>query len=127
VVEMLKIDYEVLEKFRKRVLDKLGKRIYSIIVYGSVARGTATKDSDIDILVIGKDRKDWETVSRIAYEIDFENGFRTFITTIFLTEDEFKHRLKVGDPFLHNVLKEGVVLYDSGLYERVRESLLEAR
>ena len=41
---MLKIDYEVLEKFRKRVLDKLGKRIYSIIVYGSVARGTATKD-----------------------------------------------------------------------------------
>jgi len=120
-------DYETLEKFRKKVLDTAGGRIYSIIVYGSVARGTATKDSDIDVLVIGENREDWETVSRIAYEIDFENAFRTFITTVFLTPDEFKHRLKAGDPFIHNVLKEGVVLYDSGFYERVCESLLEAR
>jgi len=101
-------------------LDKLGERVYSIIVYGSVARGTAPKDSDIDILVIGEDKEDWETVSRIAYEIDFENGFRTFITTIFLTENEFEHRLKAGDPFLYNVVKESVVLYDSGLYEKAR-------
>ncbi len=74
MVKMLETQYyEVLEEFRNRVLDKLGEKVYSIIVYGSVARGTATKDSDIDILVIGKDREDWETVSRIAYEIDFEN------------------------------------------------------
>ena len=120
-------DYETLEKFRKKVLDTVGNRVHSIIVYGSVARGSATKDSDIDVLVIGESKEDWETVSRIAYEIDFENGFRTFITTIFLTEGEFEHRLKAGDPFIYNVLKEGVVLYDSGFYERVRESLLEAR
>ena len=106
VVKMLEMDHETLEKFRSRVLDTLGGRVYSIIVYGSVARGTATKDSDIDILVIGKNKGDWETVSKIAYEIDFENGFRSFITTVFLTGDEFEHRLKAGDPFLYNVLKE---------------------
>lgn len=118
---MLEIqDYEVLERFKNRVLDKLGEKVYSIIVYGSVARCIATKDSDIDILVIGKDRKDWEIVSKIAYDIDFENGFRTFTTTIFLTDEEFGYRLKVGDPFLSNVLKEGVVLYDSGFYEKAR-------
>ncbi len=101
------------------MLDALGEKVYSIIVYGSVARGTAKKNSDIDILVIGKDKKDWETVSKIAYGIDFENEFRTFITTLFLTEDEFKRRLKAGDPFLHNVLKEGIVLYDFGLYKKL--------
>ena len=111
--------YRVLEKFRKSVLDALGEKVYSIIVYGSVARGTAKKDSDIDILVIGKDKKDWETVSKIAYGIDFENEFRTFITTLFLTEDEFKRRLKAGDPFLYNVLKEGIVLYNFGLYKKL--------
>ena len=37
-------DYKVLEKFRKSVPDALGEKVYSIIVYGSVARGTATKD-----------------------------------------------------------------------------------
>lgn len=125
---MLKIqEYETLEKFRRKVLDTLGNRVYSIIVYGSVARGTATKDSDIDVLVIGESRDDWETISRIAYEVDFENGFRTFITTIFLTESEFEHRLRAGDPFIYNVLEEGVVLHDSGFYERIRKSLLEAR
>ena len=125
---MLEIqDYETLEKFRNKVLNRIGGRIYSIIVFGSVARGTATKDSDIDVLVIGENREDWDTVSRIAYEMDFENGFRTFITTAFLTPDEFEHRLKAGDPFIYNVLKEGVVLYDSGFYERIRKSLLEAR
>lgn len=125
---MLKIqEYETLEKFRRKVLDTLGNRVYSIIVYGSVARGTATKDSDIDVLVIGESRDDWETISRIAYEVDFENGFRTFITTIFLTESEFEHRLRAGDPFIYNVLEEGVVLHDSGFYERIRESMHEAR
>ena len=118
---------ETLERFKKKVLDELKDRVHAIVVYGSLARGTYTKDSDIDILVIGKNKADWERVSRIAYEIDFENGFRTFITTIFLTKDEFEYRLKAGDPFIHNVLKEGVALYDTGFYERFRKSMLEAR
>ena len=125
---MLKLkESETLEKFRERVLKELKDRVYSIVVYGSLARGEYTKDSDIDILVIGKDRKDWKRISEIAYEIDFENGFRTLITTIFLTKDEFEYRLKVGDPFISNVLKEGVALYDTGVYERFRKSMLEAR
>ncbi len=118
---------KTLERFKKKVLNELRDRVFSIIVYGSLARGTYTKDSDIDILVIGRDKKDWKKVSEIAYEIDFENEFRTFITTIFLTKDEFEYRLKAGDPFIHNVLKEGVTLYDAGVYERFRKSMLEAR
>ena len=118
---------KTLEKFRERVLKELKDRVYSIVVYGSLTRGEYTKDSDIDILVIGENKADWERVSRIAYEIDFENGFRTFITTIFLTKDEFEYRLKAGDPFIHNVLKEGVALYDTGFYEGFRKSMLEAR
>jgi len=97
------------------------------VVYGSLARGKYTKDSDIDILIIGRDKKDWGKISEIAYEIDFENEFRTLITTTFLTKDEFEYRLKAGDPFISNVLKEGVALYDTRVYERFRKSMLEAR
>ena len=118
---------KTLEKFRERVLKELKDRVYSIVVYGSLTRGEYTKDSDIDILVIGENKADWKKVSEIAYEIDFENGFRTFITTIFLTKDEFEYRLKAGDPFIHNVLKEGVALYDTGFYKGFRKSVLEAR
>lgn len=79
--------------------------------------------ADIDILIIGRDEKDWKKISEIAYEIDFENRFRTFIITTFLTNDGFEYRLKAGDPFISNVLREGIVLYDMGVYERFRKSM----
>ncbi len=126
---MLKLQAEyrnVLENFKKRLLKELGERIDSIILYGSMARGEATKDSDIDILIIGKDKNNWKRVSEIAYEIDFENEFKTFITTIFLTREEFEHGIKVCSPFIYDVIKEGVVLYDNGTYKRICEKVLEA-
>ncbi len=126
---MLKLQAEyrdVLENFKERLLKELGERIDSIILYGSVARGEATKDSDIDVLIIGKDKNDWKRVSEIAYEIDFENEFKTFITTVFLTREEFEHGIKVGSPFIYNVIKEGVVLYDNGTYKRICEKVLGA-
>lgn len=50
---------KILDKYRKavdefveRVLDKYSDRIDSIILFGSVARGEAKEESDIDILVI---------------------------------------------------------------------------
>ena len=127
MIEMIELQAEyknVLEDFKKRLLKELGGRIDSIILYGSVARGEATEDSDIDILVIGRDKNDWKKVSEVAYEIDFENEFRTFITTIFLTRDEFKRGIKAGSPFIYNVIKEGVVIYDNGTYKRICEKML---
>ena len=126
---MLKLQrkYEnVLGAFKSRVLNELGERIQSIVVYGSVARGEATKDSDIDVLVVSRDKKVREKVSDIAYEVDFENDFETFITPIHLTTDEFEHRIKVGSPFISAILKEGVILYDDGTFERVREKMFKA-
>ena len=45
--------WKAVEEFVRRALDKYGDRIESIILFGSVARGEAKEDSDIDILVVG--------------------------------------------------------------------------
>jgi hypothetical protein len=74
VVEMLEMERETLERFKKKVLNELKDRVHAIVVYGSLARGEYTQDSDIDILVIGNDRKDWKRISEIAYEIDLKTG-----------------------------------------------------
>ncbi|MGC9094211.1 MAG: nucleotidyltransferase domain-containing protein [Candidatus Bathyarchaeia archaeon] len=110
-------------KLSERVLNELGDRIQSIVVYGSIARGEATKDSDIDVLVVSRDKKDEEKVSDVSYEVDFENDFETFIMPIHLTGDEFEHRVKIGSPFIFEILKEGVVLYDDGTFQRIREKM----
>lgn len=43
---------EVLEKLLPGLCDIFGKAMKSVILYGSVARGTATPESDVDIAVI---------------------------------------------------------------------------
>jgi len=43
---------DLLDEFVARVRESLSDSVVSIILYGSVARGNATVDSDIDVLVV---------------------------------------------------------------------------
>ncbi len=115
---------KTLTAFKERVVKELGDHLSAIVVYGSVARGKAAEHSDIDILILGRAKEIRSKASEIAYEIDYENNFETFITPIYLTRDEFEHRVKVGSPFIYEVLRDGTPLYDDGAFERVREKVL---
>lgn len=117
---------KALAEFRDRVVKELGDRINAIIVYGSVARGKAGKDSDIDVLIVGRDREVRSKVSEIGYEIDYENSFETFITPAYYTKEEIEHRIQVGSPFIYEVLKDGVAVYDDGTFKGIREKVLGA-
>lgn len=112
------------EEFSERVMKKLGGRLNSIILYGSVASGNATKDSDIDVLIIvkGKEKRKIERdVLDISYEVDFENNFETFIVPIYMTPKEIGREIKSGSYFMKDLLTQGAVLYDNGTFRRIRE------
>jgi len=119
-------DGKALMAFRDRVVRELGDRIYVIVVYGSVARGEAKEDSDIDVLIVGRNGEIRRRVSEIGYDIDYENGFETFITPVYYTREEFEHRIRVGSPFIYEVLKDGVALYDDGTFKGIRQKVLGA-
>jgi len=75
-------------------------------MYGSQARGDATKESDIDLLVIlpSIEANTRRMISNIAWEVGFEAG--KVITTIPTTKDEMKYYAIL--PFYKNVKKEGI-------------------
>ncbi|HBR10409.1 TPA: nucleotidyltransferase domain-containing protein [Candidatus Acetothermia bacterium] len=52
---MQKQEKEILELIRNRLSKNGGERVRRIILYGSRARGTASEESDYDILVIETD------------------------------------------------------------------------
>ena len=104
---------KILDKYRKavdefveRVLDKYSDRIDSIILFGSVARGEAKEESDIDILVVTKveDFRLRRTLIGIAFDILLQTGENISVKAI--SKDDFERYKNFS--FLSSVISEGV-------------------
>lgn len=81
------------------------ENIDAIMVYGSVSRGDAREDSDIDVLFIsGEESLEDEYGAKMV-------GEKMFMAKRF-SEEEFEENLAGGSGFAHNVINEGRVIYD---------------
>jgi len=97
---------KAVEEFVKKALDKYGDRIESIILFGSVARGEAGEESDIDILVVTR-KEDFRLrrmLIEIAFDILLDTGENISVKT--LSKDEFERRKNFS--FLRSVISEGI-------------------
>ncbi len=77
------------------------------LIYGSFAKGGERKDSDIDLLVIGKPRVEDELVREIAR---LEKKLQREINYKLYTEDEYRRKRGEADPFLEEVLTDRKIL-----------------
>ena len=105
---------EDIEKILLEVIDKLrdGYRPIKVILFGSYAYGKPTEDSDIDLLIL-KDTDKSRTerfveVKRILY--DPKLGI--IISPLIYTPEELEERLKMGDDFVEEILRRGIVVYE---------------
>lgn len=96
------------QEFVKVALEKYGDRIERIILFGSVARGEATEESDIDILVVGD--TSLEELVDVSFPILLDDG--ALISAKNMKKDHFTYLVEQGYSFVKNVLQDGVVLYE---------------
>ena len=92
---------------RKRLTTELGQPI-QVILFGSQARGDATKESDIDLLVILPmiDARTTRLASRIGWEVGFDAG--RVISIIHDTREQMK---RFGFlPFYRAIKTEGIAV-----------------
>ncbi|MFP4116376.1 MAG: nucleotidyltransferase domain-containing protein [Candidatus Aenigmatarchaeota archaeon] len=81
------------------------EEVEGIVVYGSVARGDAREDSDVDVLMITDSEKIEEKYGAKVI------GEKMFMVKSF-TEEEFEKNLENGSNFAKNVIEEGIIIYD---------------
>jgi len=95
-----------LREFVNVALEKYGEKIEAIILFGSVARGEAKEDSDIDILIVTKD-EDFRlrrALIGIAFDILLETEENISVKA--LSKEDFERHKNFS--FLRNVVSEGV-------------------
>ncbi|AEA46564.1 nucleotidyltransferase domain-containing protein [Archaeoglobus veneficus] len=107
---MIKESYQkAIDEFVRRVR-KYGDKIESIILFGSVARGEAREDSDIDILIISKgDSFDMQKrISEVVVEILLNTGI--YISAKVISTEEYNLMRNINSSFFRNISKEGIVI-----------------
>ena len=95
-----------------------GNKLKAVILYGSVARGTATEESDIDIMVLidgtAQELRTFEDqLSDVSADISIKY-FKVF-SIMDISYQEYMRWMNML-PFYRNVSQEGVVLY-AALYK----------
>ena len=112
-----------IEELKHELIEKLGDRISSLILYGSAAKDDMKEESDIDILIITKDNDNeiYDEISKIRTDVDLKNGSLTSLISI--SRREIEEYLKLNSPFIKDVIKEGVILYDDGTFRKLSKSV----
>lgn len=105
---MRKKDIRVIEKFKQLVSRKVN--VLELRVFGSRARGDATEESDLDVLVV-VDRLD-SAAEKYISECAWEAGFQVdvLIMPIAVSLDTVKNSPLKESVFIKNVYREGVAV-----------------
>ena len=98
---------KVLDEFRTEVETLYSRKLKNIILYGSWARGNATTESDIDLIVILEGKvlpgKEIDRMINIITDINLKYG--VLLSVYPISEKEYS---KVNSPLLINVRREGI-------------------
>jgi len=95
-------------EFSNLIKKKYNTEIEKVILFGSVVRGEANSDSDIDIFVIGKGDRFQLRRKLMVDVIKFLLKYGIYISIKTLSTDDVSNVNNTG--FMQNITKEGVLI-----------------
>ncbi|HHV10300.1 MAG TPA: nucleotidyltransferase domain-containing protein [Clostridiales bacterium] len=105
------MDKNILKELVDGILAIMEHKVVSIILYGSVARGTNTEESDVDVALLIWGSLDKDTEEKLSeFIVDMNLKYDKVFSVIDIDYDNFRKWEKVT-PFYQNVTREGVVLW----------------
>ena len=95
---------------REAVRGVVGSNVDAVILFGSVARGEATADSDVDLVVLAS--PDWDDRTELEDVVSARLG--NDCDVLVFTPEEFSRLAATGEePVVADILSDGVLLLGS--------------
>jgi uncharacterized protein len=97
----------ILAELQQHLAALYGEWLVDVVLFGSQARGDATLDSDIDVMVVLKGEvwpgQEIERSGGIVAKLSLKHD--VLLSTIFESEEDFR---RSGSPLLINVRRDGI-------------------
>ena len=100
---------EILEKFKQQIKNIYQEQLVKLILFGSQAKRQAKPESDIDILVVLKDKlindKQHQEIINLISDLCLE--YEVLISCVYVSEPQFNQE---KSPLLLNIEREGIIV-----------------
>ncbi len=100
----------IIEEFKRRIEQQFPGELVRLVLFGSKARGDATIESDVDLLVVIRS-ENWrlgDEIRGVGYALELEHGV---VLSIQVMGERHYEELKArGSTFLTNVEREGLAV-----------------
>ena len=130
----LKSEHEIALDFATKAYKKFNEAIKSIILFGSTTKHTATKGSDIDIIILLDDASinwDQELIAWYREELDkilMANPYKQSLHINTIKLSTWWEDLMRGDPILINILRYGEAMIDAaGFFNPLKALLIQGK
>ncbi len=104
---------EILSEVQRKAKELTGEHLVKVILYGSYARNSQDKYSDIDIMILVEDseeniKKYEDCFLDIAFELSLK--YDILLSIIFKSNNQYNRYLDIL-PFYMNIQREGIEIY----------------
>ena len=112
IIPLYTVEQRYFEEIKSTIAGGVDRYPLSVILFGSVARGEETSQSDLDICLIMKNKTQTGKLQTLldVMSTSLYNKYGVRIAAIFFTLDEFKKKTSQKNPLILQILHQGKVI-----------------
>jgi predicted nucleotidyltransferase len=103
-------EQEALQRFKAEIESLLADNLVSLCLFGSRARGEGTEESDLDVLIVLREKNRALCRRIVAEALEIDLAYDTNLAPTILSVEEYQQNRDCYTPFYRNVERESLPL-----------------